>query len=221
MTSRCRASRATRVMIVDDDHWVVRGLQAALGASPDIEVVGIGRDAESAVQIYRECKPDAVLMDIAMPGDLSGIDATEAILRYDPGAVVIVLTTTAPGAGLIRAVDVGACAVLSKSASDDEIVRVIHAAVHGDDPRLLEGLLADLRLSSGTGPGLGATPELTGREREVLALICKAHSYAAIAEKLKISEWTVKSHTKVLREKLFAGNLAQLVVRALEYRFIT
>lgn len=209
------------VLLVDDDHWVTAGLEAALNAAPDIMVRGVAHTGAEAVAAYRAQPVDIVLMDINMGAGMTGVDATAAIIREDPLARVLILTTTAPGPGLARALRVGATAALNKTTSRATLLRMIRAAARGDSPRLLQGLASDL-IAGGEllFDSSKAVPDLTPAEIRTLLLICEGQSYAEIATQLYVTEATVLTHAKRLRQKLHARSLAQLVLRAIEYRFI-
>ena len=100
--------------------------------------------------------------------------------------------------------------------------KIVLAATQGDDPRLLKRLAQDIVISGDLLPDTPVVvPQLTPAERDILLLITDGHGYEEIAKRQGITVWTVRSHVKKLREKLYAENLAQLVVRALQYRYIS
>lgn len=209
------------VLLADDDHWVTAGLEAALNAAPDIQVQDVVHTGAEAVAAYRAKSVDVVLMDINMGPGITGVDATATIVREDPRACVLILTTTAPGPGLARALQAGARAALNKTASRTTLLAMIRAAARGDSPKLLQGLASDL-IAGGemAADSSGPLPELTPAEARTLLMICEGRSYAEIATQLYVTEATILTHAKRLRQKLHARSLAQLVIRAIEYRFI-
>nr|WP_243751898.1 response regulator transcription factor [Leucobacter weissii] len=210
------------MLMVDDDRWTIRGLTAVLSGTPGLELLEPVSSGEEAIRAYRAFRPDVVLMDINMSPGISGIEATAAILRDDPDARVIALTTIAPGPGLVRVLEAGALAAVDKDASSYALIEMIRIAAAGDDPALLGGLAADVFISGNQDASVQtAVPRLTAVELETLQLICKGRSYDEIAESRSVSPATVKDHARHLREKLDAANLAQLVVKAVEYRFIS
>lgn len=208
------------VLIVDDDRWTTRALAAVLASEPGIRVLGAVHCGEDAVAAYRAEHTRVVLMDVNLGAGMTGVDATAAILREDPEARVVILTTTAAGPGLARALQAGALAALRKEASEADLIAMVRAAAQGDAPSLVRGLADDLLMSGGVQDAAPA-PALTPSEYRILRLLCTGRSYGEIIEQLHISENTLETHTRHLREKLGAKNLAQLVVRALEYRFVS
>ncbi|MBL3685503.1 DNA-binding response regulator [Leucobacter zeae] len=216
------AARRRSVLIVDDDRWTTRAIEQVLGADPGLEVLDAVHGGEEAIAAYRRHRPDIVLMDLNMHPSMGGIDATAEIRRLDPEARVVLLTTVAPGPGIARALQAGAMAAVNKTASDETLRATVKAAANGDDPSLLKGLAADITLSGDLPPGTAVEPpRLTPTECSVLLRVCEGLGYAEIAEQQFISEWTVKSHVRKLREKLGAENLAQLVVRALQLHYFS
>ncbi|MCQ9369426.1 response regulator transcription factor [Brevibacterium sp. 91QC2O2] len=209
-----------------------------------------GAEAVAAHRAHRAHRPSVTLMDLRMPGEVNGIDAIKAIRGEDPAARILVITAEAPGPQLVRAIEAGALGVIGKAARDEAVRTAVLAAggagtgAGGDEPRLLCGLVDDLLVAGDprlmgephragepcrTGVSRfgdqGAAPvvpeEPTAAELAVLKEVVRGKGYAQIAEDLFISVATAKSHTKALRRKLHAGNLAQLVVRALEYGYVS
>ncbi len=211
-----------RVLIVDDDPWTTKALSHALSTEPRIQVLEPLHSGEEAFVAYAKLRPDVVLMDINMPGGMSGVEATLMIRQIDPAARILILTTVSPGPGIARALEAGAMAALTKSTSEATIRESILRAVEDDDPRLLKNLAQDILICGDRLPqASAAVPKLTAVEKQVLDAICEGYGYDEIAAQMQISAWTVKTHSKNLRQKLHADNLAQLVVRALQYRFIS
>lgn len=213
------AGRPLRVLVVDDDRWTTKAIELALEAD-DLSVLPPVHTGAEAVAAYREHTPDVVLMDINMPGGVDGIEATGRICANDPDAVVVILTTMSPGPGIARALEAGAIAAVMKSASEDLLRSTVRHAAQGDDPAMLKGLARDIVISGDELPEVEVPiPRLSEREREVLTLICCGLGYEEIAQRQGVSAWTVRTHAKHLREKRYAENLAQLVVRALQFHF--
>lgn len=209
------------VLVVDDDRWTTRAISHVLDADPGFATIESVHGGGEAVAAYQRHRPDVVLMDLNMPPGMSGIEATAAIRDLDPSARVVVLTTVAPGPGIARALEAGAVAVVNKTASDQTLRRVVRTAAASDDPTLLKRLASDILVSGDLLPEAPiTTPRLTPAEYRILMLVCRGYGYAEIAAEQYVSEWTAKSHVKRLREKLAAENLAQLVVRALQFKFI-
>lgn len=212
----------TSVLVVDDDSWTTRAVAATLSDAGTFRVLAPVHSGEEAVAAFAAERPDLVLMDVNMPPGMSGVDATAAIMDLDPDARIVLLTTVSPGPGLARGLDAGALAVLNKTAGERELVSIVRAASAGESPELLTGLAEDLVISGDHLPDApGAAPQLTAREMDLLALLCQGHGYEEIAAAQSVAMSTVKSHARNLRMKLGARNLAQLVVRALQFKFFS
>lgn len=210
------------VLVVDDDRWTTRAIAHALSADPDLEPLRPVHGGAEAVEAYREHRPDVVLMDLNMPPGMGGVEATAAIRLLDPAARIVVLTTVAPGPGIARALEAGAVAALNKTAPETVLREAVRTAAAGEDPALLKHLAIDIAVSGDALPEAPlAAPRLTPAEYRTLMFVCRGWGYPEIAAELHISEWTAKSHVRKLREKLAAENLAQLVVRALQFNFFS
>jgi DNA-binding NarL/FixJ family response regulator len=183
-------------VLLADDHGVIRdGLGRLIEALPDVELAGVASDGEQAVDRARALRPDVVLMDLEMPR-LDGIQATKRILEERPETAVLVLTSFSDRPRIMGALEAGACGYLLKDVSSDEVAEGIRAAARGEsplDPRAARTVLAARREPD---PLEG----LSGREREVLALLVEGLANKLIARRLEISEKTVKAHlTRIFR----------------------
>ncbi len=178
-----------RVMLVDDHPVVREGLRGMLDAEPDLTVVGEAGSGEEAVAQARVVGADVILMDLRMRG-LDGVGATEQILRDDPRAVVVVLTTYETDADILRAVEAGASGYLLKDASRAELANAIRSAARGET--VLAPAVAGRLVNQVRRPA--AVVSLSAREVEVLALVAKGRTNAEIGRALHISEATVKTH---------------------------
>jgi DNA-binding NarL/FixJ family response regulator len=178
-------------VLVADDHPVVReALTRLLDATDDITVVAAAATGRRAVEAALEHSPDVVLMDVEMP-DMNGIAAARALQESQSPAHVVMLTTFSDRERIFAALDAGALGYLLKDAEPDEIVRGVRAAARGDSPLAAQAareMVADRRGVAGGAAGLSA------REREVLALVAHGLPNKLIAQRLEISEKTVKSH---------------------------
>jgi DNA-binding NarL/FixJ family response regulator len=165
------------------------GLEQLLSTADDIEVVASVTDGAAAVAAVARLRPDVALMDLSMP-ILDGIDATRAITGSGSATRVVVLTSFSDNRRIMEALKAGATGYLLKHASADELLNGIRAAAAGDSP--LDPKAARVMLESHrSGPTL---PDLTQREREVLALVAAGEANKQIARALGITERTVKTH---------------------------
>ncbi|MCT7354475.1 response regulator transcription factor [Streptomyces sp. 15-116A] len=217
-----------RVLVVDDQFLVRSGLVALLRAAPGMEVAGEAADGAEAVAVAARTRPDVILMDIRMPG-MTGIEATERILAEatDPAPRVLVLTTFDLDEYVYGALRVGASGFLLKDAGPDRLLAAV-TAVHGGDAlfapavtrRLVEAYTSRAAAPPETGPPPGLEA-LTGREVEVLTLVGRGLTNAEAADRLFISEATVKTHLNRTMAKLGLASRAQAVVLAYETGLVT
>jgi DNA-binding NarL/FixJ family response regulator len=209
-----------RVLIADDQTVVREGLEMLLGLSPGIEVIGAASDGAEAVHLVGERQPDVVLMDLRMPR-CDGVEATRSITRTYPQTRVVVLTTYADDASIFGALEAGALGYLTKGASAQEIQRAIRAVYAGEallDPAVQ---LRVIRAAVGREPQPRREPnlpdDLTPREAEVLRLMAQGLNNREIAERLFISEATVKTHVNNIFSKAGLRDRAQAVVYAIRH----
>jgi DNA-binding NarL/FixJ family response regulator len=184
-------------LLIADDHAVVRhGLAQLVATFQNVEVVGSAADGEEAVALCAERAPDVVLMDLEMPM-LDGIEATRRIRSAQPEVAVVVLTSFSDRQRILHALDAGAVGYLLKDVEPEELAKAILAAARGEaplDPKAARALLSARRT--------GAPAEsLSEREREVLLMVAEGLPNKLIAQRLAISEKTVKAHlTSVFRQ---------------------
>ncbi len=209
-----------RVLIADDQTLIREGLETLLSLSSGLEVVGTARDGEEAVRLATERHPDVVLMDLRMPR-LDGVEATRRVTRAAPGTRVIALTTYADDDSIFGVLEAGAMGYLTKDAGAREIVeaiRTVHAGEALLDPAVQARVLQQLRAPH---PAAAAAPtlpdDLTLREAEVLRLIAQGLSNREIADRLVVTESTIKTHINNLFSKIGARDRAQAVVYAMRH----
>jgi DNA-binding NarL/FixJ family response regulator len=204
--------RALRIVVADDQAAVREGLATMLDLLPDVEVVGIAADGESATALVAAHEPDVVLMDLRMPG-VDGVEATGRIRAEHPGTQVVVLTTYADDTLILAALRAGALGFLTKDAGRDDIARALHAAATGQsilDPQARRALVEAAAAPPSAAPA--PLPDgLTPREGEVLRLIATGLTNREIARKLFVSEATVKTHINNLFAKAHLRDRAQAV----------
>jgi DNA-binding NarL/FixJ family response regulator len=207
-----------RVLLVDDDALVRRGLRLLLSGAPDIEVVGEADDGRGVLPAVDRHRPDVVLMDIRMP-QLDGIAATRLLRAQPAPPAVIVLTTFDADELVLRALQAGAAGFLLKDTPPAEIVRAIELVQRGDamlSPTVTRQLIG---LVAGEGDA-GARRDdartrlaaLSPREREVALAVGEGAANAEIAQRLHMSVPTVKAHVSRLLSKLEVDNRVQVAL---------
>jgi DNA-binding NarL/FixJ family response regulator len=202
-------------VLVCDDHPVFRqGLRTAIDAAVDLEFAGEAETGIEAIEAALELQPDVVIMDLQMP-ERNGIEATREIVAGSPHIGVLVVTMFEDDDSVFAAMRAGARGYLLKGSDHAEIIRAITAVASGEaifGPAIATRLMAYFA-SSGNGPAQ-AFPELTAREREVLELIAQGQSNAKIAERLVLSQKTVRNHVSNVFTKLQVLDRAQAIVKA-------
>jgi DNA-binding NarL/FixJ family response regulator len=202
-------------LLVAEDHGVVReGLIRLLSSLPDIDIVGAAGDGEEAIRMAREQRPDVVLMDLRMPG-MDGSEATRRVLENDPSTHVVILTSFSERDEILRALDAGAIGYLLKDAEPEELVRGVRAAARGESP--LAPKAASVLISSRGSSTSASAEQLTGREREVLALVARGLPNKLIARELGISEKTVKAHLTTVFQRIGVTDRVQAAIWARDH----
>lgn len=202
------------VLIVDDHKVVRQGVKAFLETQPNIIVVAEADSGELGVELAAEHVPDVVLMDLVMPG-LDGVETTRRVKQASPRTQIIVLTSYYQDEFIFPAIRAGALSYLLKDAEPEELAEAVRKAARGEavlHPRVAARVVQELHGAKQDTPN--AFTELSGRELEVLRLIADGLNNADIAEKLVISEKTVKSHVSNILSKLHLGDRTQAAVYA-------
>jgi NarL family two-component system response regulator LiaR len=204
-------------ILLADDHTVVRsGLSAVLAMQDDFKIVGEAADGEEALRLCESLKPDVVLMDLLMP-KLDGVAATKAIKERWPQVQVIALTSFKEKEYVEGALKAGASGYLLKNVSADELVNSVRRAVAGQpslSPEAAQVLIQ--KVNEPAHPGL----DMTGREKEILALMVEGLSNNRIAERLTINQSTVKFHVSNILGKLGVTSRTEAVAMAVKRRLI-
>lgn len=203
-------------VVVADDHPVFReGLQTVLADVADVEVVGAAADGAAAIEAVERLRPDVVLMDLHMPG-VGGLEATARIATAHPDVAVVVLTMNEDADAVFAALRAGARGYLVKEADSGDIVRALRAVADGEavfGSRIAGKVLAFFSAAPAAG-GLTAFPQLTAREREVLALVAQGCDNSTIARRLVLSDKTVRNHVSACLSKLQVASRAEAVALA-------
>lgn len=217
------AGRAEVSVVVVDDHAIVReGLVALLSALPGTRVAGAAADAREALAVVEEQRPDVVVMDISMPGELDGLEATRRITAAYPGVRVVMLTMSEDDGTVLSAIRAGASGYLLKGSGAEEVFGAVRAAHAGGMVfgTRLAGRVAGLFASAAADPrSRRALPGLTDRERDVLDLLASGASNDAIARRLFVSNKTVRNTVSGIYAKLHASGRADAIVKAREAGF--
>ena len=203
-----------RIVVIDDNAVFRRGMQNLFAAIEDIEVIGVAADGASGVDAVLELQPDIALMDLAMPG-LPGIEATRKLTAAAPHIGVVVMTMLEDDDAVLQALRAGARGYLVKGARQNEILDVIRGVHAG---RAVIGATVARQLAAlvaGGAPG-EPFPDLTARERDVLAALAGGASTAQVAGRLGLSDKTVRNHVSSILTKLEVPDRMQAVLKARE-----
>jgi DNA-binding NarL/FixJ family response regulator len=211
-----------RLLLVDDQELVRTGLRLFLETQDDLVVVGEAGDGAEAVERARQLRPDVVLMDIRMPR-VDGVEATARLTSagIEPPPRVIVLTTFDLDEYVFGALRAGAAGFLLKDAPRERLLEAIHV-VHGGDallsPSITRRLVEDFATRTDPlEPPAAVLALLTPREREVLRLVARGYANHEIADRLVVTDATVKSHVGAILSKLNLRDRVQAVVFAYEH----
>jgi DNA-binding NarL/FixJ family response regulator len=216
-------SQATSILLVDDQPMLRMGYRMVLDAQPDLRVVGEAENGHEAIELTARLEPDVVLMDVRMPG-LDGVQATERIVASGSSSRVIILTTFDLDEYAYGALRAGASGFLLKDAPPPDMLSAIRAVATGDAvvaPSVTRLLLSQFARhlpgpEQPAGEGDPRVESLTPRERELLVEVARGLSNAEIAERLVLSEATVKTHVGSILGKLGLRDRVQIVVFAYE-----
>jgi DNA-binding NarL/FixJ family response regulator len=207
-----------KIIICDDQSIVREGLSMLLKLETDIQVVGIAEDGAMAVEMVEKEKPDVVLMDLKMP-ILNGVEATRQIRKRYPEIKVLVLTTYDDDQWVFDAIKAGAAGYLLKDTPREDLIKAVKGTASGKtfvDPSVAGKVLEQVS-SHQTHSPTRITSKLTEREIEILRLIAKGLSNADIANRLFLSEGTVRNHVSAVLTKLEVTDRTQAAVIAIQH----
>ncbi len=190
----------TRVVVVDDEDLFRELLSRTLATQPDLEVVGMARDGEEAIKLAREQEPDAVLMDIELPGEIDGIEAALKIKNESPQTGIVILSAHSDRRYItsLPIHEIPGWAYLLKQTVPD--LETITRAIHGSKAGMVvldPTVVANLRPRKGS-----MVSKLTPRHQEVLELIAQGHNNAGIAQRLTLSEKSVETYINTIYQEL-------------------
>jgi DNA-binding NarL/FixJ family response regulator len=200
-------------MLADDHRMLREGLRRSM-SDQGFDVVGEARDGDEAIRLAEELQPEVILMDVTMP-EVDGVEATRQIRQQFPDIRIVMLTMHADQEVLAAAIRAGASGYLVKDCSTEEIASAVRMAASGEtalSPQLAASMLDEVRKLD--QPSSEEERVITRREEEVLQLIANGCSTPEVAEKLFISQKTVKNHLASIYQKLDARDRTQAVLQA-------
>jgi len=207
-----------RVLLCDDQALVRSGFRMVLEAREDMEVVGEAENGAGALELAARCRPDVILMDVRMPV-MDGVEATRRLARTGTSARIVILTTFDSDEYVYEALRAGASGFLLKDVQPAQLIDAVRVVARGEallaptvTRRLLDRFAHTLPDRAGSAPA--ALSELSERELEVLTLLASGLSNAELAERLFVSETTVKTHVSSILRKLGLRDRVQAVVLA-------
>jgi two-component system, NarL family, response regulator LiaR len=202
------------VIIVDDHQLVRQGVRAFLEKQPDITVAGEAASGEEALRLAAECVPDVALMDLVMP-DMDGVETTRRLKQISPSSQVIILTSYHDDEHIFPAIRAGALSYILKDVSSGELAEIVRKAARGEavmHPHVAARVMQELRATPRSNTPFSS--DLSERELDVLRLIADGCGNTEIAERLVISEHTVKRHVSNILSKLHLADRTQAAVYA-------
>lgn len=212
-------STRIRLLLVDDHPLVREGLRAVLGAEPDMHIVAEATNGREAAHLAQRHQPDVILMDVLMPGQ-DGLAATADILRHNPDARILILTSLTEIERILPTVQAGALGYVAKNRPPAELIAAIRT-LHQGGIHLPGGLARQLLRAGSPTPATPPVDALTERELEILKLVAQGLGNDAIAAQLVISSRTVGVHISHILDKLFLENRTQAALYALRQGLVS
>ena len=205
------SDRQIRILTVDDHPLLREGIASLIGTESDMVIIGEASSGREAVEEFRRHRPDVTLMDIQMP-EMNGIDAITQIIAEHPNSKIIVLTTYSGDAQIFRALKAGAQGYLLKGLLRKELVETIRA-VHAGKKRISPEVASQVA-------EYATDDTLTAREIDILQLIAQGNANKVIADRLAVTEDTVKAHVRNILSKLSANDRTHAVTIGIKRGFI-
>jgi two-component system, NarL family, response regulator LiaR len=206
--------KTIRILIADDHALLRQGLRTLIASEVELELVGEAADGVAAVAMARELQPDVILMDLVMPG-VDGITAIQEIKGHIPDARILVLTSFTEDSKVFPAIKAGALGYILKDTSPEKLIQSIYDVFRGEPslhPTIALKVMRELNQPTDLPP---TENPLTERELSVLKLVAQGLSNQEIADRLTISEWTVRTHVRNILTKLHLANRLQAALYAL------
>ena len=222
MVNSTQPDRVTIRVVLADDHPIVRdGLRKLLMLEDDIQVVGEASDGQEVVSVVQQTQPDIVILDLRMP-HMDGLAALLALKQIDPKCRVIVLTASEDKNEFLQAMKLGCAGIVLKQTAPELIVKSIRKVFGGEIWLDSHTTAAVMRQFAGPGEIIGAMPAkgrerspLSQREREIVGLVAQGYKNREMAEKMIISEQTVKNHLHNIFDKLGVSDRLELALYAI------
>lgn len=201
-----------RVILVDDHSVVRMGFRMLIDAEPDIEVISEAESGEEGIKVFKDLKPDVVVMDITMPG-IGGLESIERILAFDKNAKILVLSAHEDSVHPKRVLNAGALGYLTKRSAAEELIKAIRSISNGK--KYLEATIAQQMAITQLSGENNPVEILSDREFEVFMALAKGKSTNEIAETMHLSPRTVGTHLYNIKQKLNANNSAEIALIAI------
>jgi len=217
--SEAPAAKSKKIKIaVADDHTIFRdGLRRLLGLEPDFEIVAEAQDGTEVPDILRDKEPDILLLDLKMPG-LDGLGVLQRIQNQKYKTKIIVLTASDDEGEYVQAMKYGTCGIVLKQTATDLLIKSIRKVYGGEiwlDAKTTAAVMRQFASPSEPNPRERDKPRLSNREREIVALVAQGFKNKEIAERMFISEQTVKNHLHNIFDKLGVSDRLELALYAI------